>query len=214
MKKLFTACLFMLLFIGNVFAEDENKLYFSEDGKELVYDSTLFDEEIFMHHVDLRHSQLYKDTLVIENGSENTCELFFKVIERQQNELSDELLSNISMQIYIDDVLIYDGTAKGKDIKGDNVNLQDTISLGTFEPNKVSKLLSVTKLVDDYNNGENTVESHIDWQFYAQCAEKEVLPINPDTGDKIGSTAFVALISIVIILMLSLFYYGKKLTVK
>lgn len=209
MKKIIVVCLFFLLFIGNVRAAEGNKLYFTEDAKELVYDTDLFDEDVFMHHLDLYPSKQNKDILSIENGSDNTCTLYFKVVEREQSELADELIDNIMMKIYVDDALIYDGSARGEDVTGDKINLQDTITLGTFEPGKVSELISVTKLNEQYDNKNNTVKAYIDWQFYAQCGKEEVLPINPDTGDFMNSKLFVILI-VVIIMALLVFVYAKN----
>lgn len=209
MKKIYIIMLF-LLSITIVNAKD-NKLYFSDDGKEMIYDSALYDEEYFMKHLNLSPGVVNKDVLIIENGSKSTCELYLKVIEREQNDLADELLENILMKVYVDDNMVYNGTTFGEDITGDGINLQSSILIGEYKPNTSSKLVAVTQLNENYSNIENKEQAYIDWQFYAKCAQAEVKPINPDTGDFMSDNIFYILIVIIILAMFIFVYSRNKL---
>ena len=68
MKKLFV---FIILFIGIVLPVQakENKLYFTEKGNRLYYESRLIDENIFMKHTNMLPGDNYEEELIIENGN-------------------------------------------------------------------------------------------------------------------------------------------------
>ena len=217
MKKMIFVISCLISFIPLINAES-NRLYFTEDKKGLVYDTDSFDEKIFMHHDDMYPNKKYEDILDIENGTKNECELYFKIIQVDQDELAKELINNIEMEIYIDNSLIYKGIATGEDIEGDGVNLEDAISLGLFKPNTKKTLVAKTKLSKDYENKANTTKSYIDWQFYAKCSEvKGLEEINPDTGDFMS---FKTILLMIIILLLSFsftvysLFKKKKVTLK
>lgn len=94
-----------------------------------------------MHHDDMYPNKRYRDVLDIENGTDNECKLYFKIVQPEQDELAKELIDNIEMEIYIDDELIYKGIATEVDINGDGVNLENAISLGLFKPNDKKTLV-------------------------------------------------------------------------
>ena len=173
----------LLLIIGLVFTVSvysaENKLYFTEDGKNIYYDSRFLNENYFMKYLDMVPGYTATDELIIENGSNTTCKLFFRVEPREQNKYADELLNNIAMKIYVDNSLIYDGMAKGLDYNLSGVNLQDLIEIGTFTPSKVSFMKSEITLSTSYTNPEHDDTAIIDWVFYGQCDDSSD-PIDPD----------------------------------
>ena len=115
----------------------------------------------------------YTDELIIENGTSTTYRLFFKVIEKNQSDVSNNLLDYINMKIYLDDSLIYDGKVKGLDYNNNGVNLQEAIEIGDFPGGRRAVMKAETTLSTDYNNPEDNDFSEIDWQFYAEYDEKE-----------------------------------------
>ena len=208
MKKVLGIIICFILFIPFCNAEN-NRLYFTEDGKKLVYDTDYFDEKIFMHHTDMYPGKEYVDVLDIENGTNNECELFFKILQEEQDEKAMELIRNINMKIYVDNELIYDGIATGEDILENNINLKNAISLGTFSQNKKSILKVYTALDSNYEDKTNIIESFTDWQFYAKCGEAESVEIiNPDTGDTVSIKNFIVII--LALLLLFCFIIMKK----
>ena len=90
MKKMIFVISCLISFIPLVSAES-NRLYFTEDKKGLVYDTDYFDEKIFMHHDDMYPNKSYRDVLDIENGTDNECKLYFKIVQPEQDELAKEL---------------------------------------------------------------------------------------------------------------------------
>lgn len=200
MKKVLGIIICFILFIPLCNAE-KNRLYFTEDGKKLVYDTDYFDEKIFMHHTDMYPGKEYVDVLNIENGTNNECELFFKVLQQEQAEKAYELIRNINMKIYVDDKLIYDGIATGEDILEDGINLKNAISLGIFSQKKESILKVYTVLDSNYEDKTNVIESFTDWQFYARCGEAESVEIiNPDTGDTFSIKNLIIIILALLLL--------------
>lgn len=203
MKKIII--MFLLTFTFMVSVNAENKLYFSEDETGLVYDTDLFEKELFLYHVDMMPGKKFEDSLIIYNASNQSCDLYLKIKETAQDDLANELLENINMEIYLDNDLLYTGTAKGEDIVGDGVNLQDSIFIGNYKKDINNKLLVKTELDKKYTNYHNTGESHIEWEFYANCVNGSIVVINPDTGDKRGS--MMVIIGIITIISLILLYY-------
>ena len=176
--------IFMLLVTANVSAK-QNKIYFTNSGDRLYYDTQSFDENVFLQHLDMIPGSSYTDTLNIENHTKYTYKLYMKIKEVEgQSEEAEELLDNIKMKIYHDGALIYDGYAKGLDYNESGTNLQNAIYIGEYKPDKESKLLVDTELRTTYSNTENQEYSYIDWEFYAEY-EELVIPINPDTGGEI-----------------------------
>ena len=176
--------IFMLLVTANVSAK-QNKIYFTNSGDRLYYDTQSFDENVFLQHLDMIPGSSYTDTLNIENHTKYTYKLYMKIKEVEgQSEEAEELLDNIKMKIYHDGALIYDGYAKGLDYNESGTNLQNAIYIGEYKPDKESKLLVDTELRTTYSNIENQEYSYIDWEFYAEY-EELVIPINPDTGGEI-----------------------------
>lgn len=207
-NKLF---LFLFLFILCPFAvrAAENKLYFTNSGNRLYYNSALYDEDIFMKHTDMVPGGTYEDELIIANNTRTEYKLYLKVENREQSEVAMDLLKNIEMTIYLDGKLLYDGYANGLDYSDVGINLQDAIYIGTYQPDKVNHLVVKTKLNVEYSNTENDEFSYIDWVFVAQY-EDEVLPINPDTGDRIGMYlryVIYAFLFVIVLYILMKFYY-------
>ena len=112
MKKILLVVLFSILFVSVVNAET-NKLYFTTTGDRIYYDSSLFDEDIFINHTDMIPGSQFEDTLVIENGTHVDYNVYFRIVEREQNENAIKLLKNVSMKIYLDEQLLYEGDATG-----------------------------------------------------------------------------------------------------
>lgn len=199
MKKIISLMLIISIFsITSVFAEEKNRIYISSKDKELYYDNDEFDEDIFLHHLDLLPGQEFEDELYIENESIFPFELYLKVIEKEQDELQNELLDNILMTIYLEDEIIYEGKVKGEDYLENGVDLQDSIYLGNYDKNASKKLRVVTMLDKEYSNTENNELAEIDWEFYA-IVDDEIKVINPGTNDDIMKYVITGVLSILVI---------------
>lgn len=180
MKKSILIISLLFLLITPVYAKD-NRLYFTESGDRLYYESKLLDENVFMKHEDLIPGASYQDTLIIENGTNTKYTLYFKVTPQDLSSEAQELLESISMTIKIDGTKIYEGKATGLDYTAEGVDLQQAILLGDFTPHRSSTMVVDTKLLESYSNTHNLDASYIDWAFYASYEDKKPDIINPDT---------------------------------
>lgn len=199
MKKII---LFIFLFAFSIFSVQakENKLYFTEKNNKLIYDSRLINEDAFMKHIDMMPGESFIDELLIENGTNTTYTLYFKVVPKEQNSEANELLDNILMRIKLDDKVIYEGKATGLDYNNQGINLQKAILLGEFTPSKIFKMIVETELSENYDNTEFREISYIDWLFYAQDDDSEQpieIIVSPDTMK--NSFPFIFIFSIIII---------------
>lgn len=203
-----------------IFAKDaNNKLYFTNSGERLYYDTKLFDENIFMYHDGMAPGTTYTDSLLIENGSDTDYDLYLKIKEIEEDSDANILLDNISMEIYLDNELIYNGKVKGLDYNNVGVNIQEAAYIGKY-PSKTEKNFVVkTTLNEDYLNENNKeITSHIEWEFFASYDDIEkddnnqsqVLPLLPNTHDNIYQHIIIAVISLLLIIILAIFLEKRK----
>ena len=185
MKKIITFLLLFFLIISPVNAL-ENKLYFTEEDGQLYYQSSLIDEKVFLKHLDMMPGDTFRDELIIENGTEEAHELYFKVIPVDNDSNVRDLFDHLTMKIYLDDELIYDGFVRGLDYSNTGVNLQDVVLLGKFEPEDRSVMVVETKLLESYGSTKVYGNSKIDWTFYADYRkDPDPEPEPEDPGDDI-----------------------------
>lgn len=209
-------CILVILLINivPVSARDAtNKLYFSNSGNRIYYDSKLFDKNTFMHHTDMIPGSSYEDRLLIENNTNTEYDLYLKVKEIKQNEYANELLDNILMEIYLDDKLIYDGTIKGLDYNNSGVNLQESVYIGKYSKGIENELIVKTHLKEEYGTITEENLSHIEWEFYA-VYDNEVNVIPPNTGVDIITAEVllnIILISTLLVISVACFQSIKKL---
>lgn len=194
--------------------EADNKLYFTSSGDRLYYDTKLFDENIFMYHDGMTPGITYTDNLLIENGSNTDYNLYLKIKEIEEDNDANILLDNISMEIYLDNELIYNGKVKGLDYNNVGVNIQEAAYIGKYPKNTKKSLVVKTKLNEDYLSNNKEITSHIEWEFFASYEDDkkvnddnltEVLPINPNTYDNIYKYILITLISLILIIILAIF---------
>lgn len=209
MKRLFILMAVMLFLAIDVNAYN-NKLYFTEKDDRLYYDSDSFDDSVFMHHLDMLPGKTFIDELTIENKTKTPYSLYLKVKNVEQDELADELIDNIEMEIYLDNVLIYEGYARGLDYSDNGVDLQNAILIGEYKTNSESKLKVYTKLSESYSNINNDSLGQIEWEFYASY-ENAVIPVLPNTGDDIYIHIVLLVVSSITLALL-VFKLEKKKT--
>lgn len=199
-----------------IFAKEaDNRLYFTNSGDRLYYDTKLFDENIFMYHDGMAQGTTYTDNLLIENGSNTDYDLYLKIKEIEEDEDANILLDNISMEIYLDDELIYNGKVKGLDYNNVGVNIQEAVHIGKYQSKTKKSLVVKTRLNEDYLNENNKeITSHIEWEFFASFDDdnnqNQVLPLLPNTHDNIYKHVVFAISSLVLIIILAIFLERRK----
>jgi len=218
MKRLLKSLLLVLmLFSFTLVNARENKLYFTGSGDRLYYDSSKYDDEYFMKHVDMVPGSSYEDRLTIENDSNYDYKLYMRVKNREQSELAAYLLKNIKMEITMNGELLYSGFADGLDYSHDNLDLTNTIYIGEYKSKMNGEIVVNTKLIEKYDVTENDEYSYVDWEFVAEYNDL-VIPINPDTGSSTNEYIKILLISLTIVFALILFYLfaikRKKVVIK
>ena len=204
MKKLLI--LLLLLITVPVFAK-ENKLYLLEDKKTIKYESGLYDDKVFMKHLDMVPGSKYTDELYIENGTDVPYKLYFKAVKKNQGADAEKLLQSISMKITLDDKLIYYGPANGQG----NISLADSIYLGEFVPNKKVKMVVETYLSTEYENPKEDDHSYVEWTFYGQLEDEPPHEVVPITGSNISNIVIIAsLVLLVVATLIFATYRNEK----
>ena len=205
-KKILLFILLIVLLPINTLAKD-NRLYFSEIDKKLYYDSNILDKNIFMNHIDMVPGKSYHDKLLIENDSNKDYTLYFKVDVKNQSDDAMDLLENIEMKLYLDNILIYDGGVLGIDYNKTGFNLRDAIKIGNISKKSNIYLDSYTKLSEDYDNINNHEYSYVDWNFYAEYDDSVEILV-PKTS--MNENQIFKIIAIVVLIVAFIFFFLSK----
>ena len=173
-----------------------------KDGT-LSYTPSAPGDNWFMSHLNMMPGETYEDTLVIENQTGRRCKVYMQVVPKAvQEKLPRELLEKISMKVYNEGTLIYNGTALGKDYNGSLQDLQKVVLLGEYGEKNVGKLRVVLTLDKDTPLKYADQLAQIDWKFIVEDASGEK---NPKSGDSMnmplyGAAALVSGIGVCILL--------------
>ena len=85
----------------------------------------------FMSFTDMVPGGIYKDKLSIENASKKKYRLYAQVVPREQDTVKAQLLDLITMKVYYQGTLIYDGKATGASLITEE-GLNRAVPLGTY----------------------------------------------------------------------------------
>lgn len=192
------------------------KLYFEQQNGTMVWNADKGSNgNWFMSFTNMVPGESYQDSLVIENGSSKTYELYFQIVPLEQAELKDELLEKIQMTIMQDGKQIYKGNATGEPGTKD---LQNIVPLGTYTPAKESTLVVELTLDGDIGLEYCDLLTQIDWKFMVKekVDTKKDTPVTeikpPKTGDttNTGLWIFVVIGSMTVMGVVNVFRHRKE----
>jgi len=191
MKKIFMALLASIIIATPVFAAEKNKVFVYEQDEKIYYDSKQFDDR-FMVHENMVPGDSFSDELVVENGTSQEHDIYFKIaVDETNTENAKDLLDYIGMKLYINGELYYDGKAKGKDYRNQGVDLTDAVLIKRFAAHESVTMRVDTHFDDDYEDVENHDTAHVRWLFYLsdqpgrpdQPGKPDEITPNPRTND-------------------------------
>ena len=211
MKKLFAAIIASLFIVSPVSAA-ENTVYIREaDGKIMYEASDGFDERFMFHEGMVPGGETYTDYLTVENGTPDEYDVYFKITAENNSIKATNLIEHIEMKIYIDDVIFYDGKARGLDYRSQGVNLTNAIKIKTFASGESVTMKVETRLDSTYEDIENPDVSKTHWHFYIDNGEEpEEVPPAPVTEDDFTPWFFVLLgASIILFIFISVREYNE-----
>ena len=192
------------------------KLYFEQQNGTMVWNADKGSNgNWFMSFTNMVPGESYQDSLVIENGSSKTYELYFQIVPIEQAEIKDELLEKIQMTIMQDGKQIYKGNATGEPGTKD---LQNIVPLGTYTPAKESTLVVELTLDGDIGLEYCDLLTQIDWKFMVKekVDSKKDTPVTeikpPKTGDttNTGLWIFVVIGSMTVMGVVNVFRHRKE----
>ena len=193
MRKIFAVLFASIIIATPVFAEEKNRVYVYEKDEKIYYDSKQFDDR-FMVHENMVPGDSFSDTLVVENGTSNEHDIYFKVtLDDANTESAEDLLDYISMKVYVNDKLFYNGKAKGKDYRNEGVDLTGAVLIKHFAAHESVSMRVETHFDESYSDTDNHDVSHTHWLFYLsdQPEEPEEITPNPRTNDDFSPWYFV-----------------------
>lgn len=177
MKKVSFIVLFLLsFFIFDVYALDQNTLVLTDKDKKLVYNDNLFNENIFLYHVEMIPGGEYEDNLHIINKSNFEYVLYLRLFLDNDDNYNSEFMKNINFQIFLDNLEIFNGTIFDKN--ENNI----LISLGEYKNEDQSTLKVITTLNKEYSNVNKMNNSIIHWEFVANYEDNYQIITTPNTG--------------------------------
>lgn len=161
---------------SGIFESAEVKtLKFEESNGRMVYVPYRNEEGAetgnwFMSFTDMVPGGIYKDKLSIENASKKKYRLYAQVVPREQDTVKAQLLDLITMKVYYQGTLIYDGKATGASLITEE-GLNRAVPLGTYASGdkgviEVELSLDPTlKLGDGRSEKYAGVLTKVDWKF-------------------------------------------------
>ncbi len=178
MKKVSFIVLFLLsFFIFDVYALDQNTLVLTDKDKKLIYNNNLFNENIFLYHVEMIPGGEYEDNLHIINNSNFEYVLYLRLFLDNDDNYDLEFMKNINFQIFLDNLEIFNGTIIDKN--ENNI----LISLGEYKNyGDQSTLKVITNLNKEYSNVNKMDNSIIQWEFVANYEDNYQIITTPNTG--------------------------------
>lgn len=189
-----------LFFISTPVNAKTNKISIYEDDNRLYY-SNSNNDNIFIDHDNMTPGVEYEDYLKIENNSKKDNELYLQFVDSNNSSISSSLLDYIELKLYLDDELIYYGSARGVNYDTNGINLDDVVKIKTIKSGDVSKLKVVSKLADEYSLDKGLDSSDLEWHFYT-IMNDEVVEIENGvkTKDNIKSyvVVFIAALSSIV----------------
>lgn len=201
MKKIFAIILASLFIAAPVSAAD-NTVYIREADGKIVYEASDGFDERFMYHAGMvPGGEVYTDYLTIENGTPDDYDIYFKITAENNSIKANNLIEHIEMKIYIDDVLFYNGKARGLDYRNQGVNLTDAIKIKNFASGESVRMKVETQLDATYEDINNPDTSKTKWHFYVTGEEPDPdepiepipVPPSPKTNDDFTPWFFVLL---------------------
>lgn len=201
MRRLLLALLASLFIATPVFAAG-NTVYIYESDGQIYYDGSLFDDRFIIHEGMTPGGEVYTDYLTVENGTSKDYDVYFKITSENNTARAENIIDHVEMRIYIDDVLYYDGKARGLDYIGSGVNLTDAVKLKHFDSGDSVVMKVETYLDVEYEDIDNPDTSRTHWHFYLageapgptpDPIEPEEIQPNPRTNDDFTVWYFVLL---------------------
>lgn len=191
MRKIFAILFASIIIATPVFAEEKNRVYVYEKDEKIYYDSKQFDDR-FMVHENMVPGDSYSDTLVVENGTSYEHDIYFKIeLDETNTANAKDLLDYISMKVYINDKLLYDGKAKGEDYTSKGVDLTDAVFIKRFAAHESVSMRVETHFDENFEDLENHDVAHTHWHFYLSDQPGKPDEINPRTNDDFSPWYFV-----------------------
>ena len=141
----------------------------------------------FMSFWNMLPGETYIDTLSIKNDSKKDYDIYVQVIPREkQTAQLEKLLEHIYMKVYMEETMIYNGTAIGKEYANSINDLQKAVFLGKYKAGMGNQIRVELQLKEDTEMKYQDLLTKIDWKFAAVEREnpnQTNTPNRPKTGD-------------------------------
>lgn len=193
-SRIIIALLSLLMVVAcsvSSFAMDKTLRFEMQDGKMVLHSIRSDEGNWFMDFKNMIPGASYHDKLNIENRSKKTYDLYMQAVPVDQSEIKESLLELISMDVKLDNKLIYSGTAFGKDYGGGN--LRNVILLGRYSPGNDSVITVDLKLDESVGLEYNNILTQIDWKFMVTEVPDDTPPVN--TGDSNSIMLYAAILA-------------------
>lgn len=205
---LIALCLFPLW----VDAKD-TKLSLLKDHDVLCYDGKTIKDEDLMKEMDLTSSEVFKNELVIENTTGDDYQIYFLLSTKEQDGSFNDLLDYLTLKVYVDDKVVYDGTGSVIDFATEKEDLHDFISLGSILKASSSVMRVEASVSNDYASVSNNTFAYLIWEFYIRDKDKEFIKIEELSTEQFYNWMDIwvfCLVCIIVAGIILFIYYRRK----
>lgn len=167
----------------------------------------------FFHNIKrAMPGDVYKDEILLSNTTKKAAELFFQTEVSNQTEEQKDLLRKIFLKIFMGQEVLYEGNLYAEE-------LEQKISLGIYEPDKVGKLQFEISIPKELNNAYALRDADVNWIFSVYEDEEdskiaedslEVQKNSVKTGDSSPIVMFFVMLGIAGGSLMIAIYLKKK----
>lgn len=155
-------------------------------------------EDFFSNLGQLMPGDILSDKLTLKNTTSSNAEFFFRTaLPDALPEKALDLLEQISLEITLDEELLYRGNLK-------STSLEEAVSLGIYESGETGCFQFTLSIPKSLNNAYALRETSVKWIFSVENEELEITTPPPvKTGDSQDISQYL------ILLLLSAFLFGS-----
>lgn len=210
-RKYYLLLLVALMFVPTFTHATNNVVRLTRDDYGKIFYENDEDSKYFIYHDDMVPGRKFIDILDIKNETTANITLYLKAeVEGVKSDIEEAMLDNVEMVLYLDDVEIYNGKAKGLDYNSSGVNLQDAILLKEFGKNEKATLRAETKISNVYSDIRDKDDVTVTWRFYAQIGGDTPVEVANAEGKSEGIPLVYTVGGIAALALVGVYIYGKR----
>jgi len=192
----------------------EKTVSFIDYKEGFYYDERRIKEEDFTEEMSLVGDKKYEETFIIRNDSSHKKEVFLALESMAEDGSYNDIMEYCSLKVFLDDKVLYDGSASIMDYVQEREKLQEFVSLGKLDKKSIQELKILLTLTGDYQAKSKNKFAYVTASFYIKDSQKNYTLVEKATPQMIYNFldvwVFCGVCVLVGLLLLSIYYWKKN----